>query len=287
MRGSGIFHAVFLYPAAPDTRGRACPAGHLLPQVQPMPLPAQPRGCKGRSPLHKKTKNPPFPMGRGAGGWGQQGKLKARSASEAENSFKSPPAHPRPLRALAPQVQPVPLPAQPRECKGRSPLHKKTKNSPFPPGRGSGGWGQKSKLKARSASEAENSFKSPPAHPRPLRALAPQVQPVPLPAQPRECKGRSPLHKKTKNSPFPPGRGSGGWGQKSKLKARSASEAENSFRSPPAHPCPKNAAGARQATEGRRRRTDPPSAEEKAGGREPRCTGHPEAQPRRDPPESG
>ena len=127
--------------------------------------------------------------------------------------------------------------------------------------------------------------------------------------QPRGCKGRSPLHKKTQKSPpSPPGKialraragvypsPSGKGGQKSKLKARSASEAENSFKSPPVHPCPrrvqqpscpKNAAGARQATGGRRRRTDPPNAEGKAGGREPRCTGHPEAQPRRDPPESG
>ena len=30
------------------------------------------RGCKGRSPLHKKTKNLPLPHGgRGAGGWGK------------------------------------------------------------------------------------------------------------------------------------------------------------------------------------------------------------------------
>ena len=42
--------------------------------------------------------------------------------------------------------------------------------------------------------------------PSPLRVLAPQVQPVPLPAQVRGCKGRSPLHKKTKIPPFPPGR---------------------------------------------------------------------------------
>ena len=42
-----------------------------------------PRGCKGRSPLHKKTKISPFPGGgRGAGGWGQESKLKARSAGD-------------------------------------------------------------------------------------------------------------------------------------------------------------------------------------------------------------
>ena len=53
--------------------------------------------------------------------------------------------------------------------------------------------------------------------PSPLRVLAPQVQPVPLPAQARECKGRSPLHKKLK-SPLPAGKSAlraraGGWGQ--------------------------------------------------------------------------
>ena len=71
------------------------------------------------------------------------------------DSFKSPPAHPCPLRALAPQAPPMPLPAQPRGCKGRSPLHKKTKNPPFPPGRGVGGWGQKSKPKAGLAGDKE------------------------------------------------------------------------------------------------------------------------------------
>ena len=35
------------------------PAGVLAPHVQPVPLPAQARECKGRSPLHKKTKIPP------------------------------------------------------------------------------------------------------------------------------------------------------------------------------------------------------------------------------------
>ena len=49
----------------------------------PDPLPPWGRGrilvflCKGRSPLHKKTKNLPLPRrGRGSGGWGQNQKLK-------------------------------------------------------------------------------------------------------------------------------------------------------------------------------------------------------------------
>ena len=132
----------------------------------------------------------------------------------------------------------MPLPAQPRGCKGRSPLHKKTKNSPFPPGRGSGGWGQKSKLKARSASEAENSFKSPPAHPCPLRALAPQAQPMPLPAQPRGCKGRSPLHKKTKNLPLPAGKSAlrarvGGMGAEKQAKGKVSQQGGELFQESP------------------------------------------------------
>ena len=38
----------------------------------------QPRGCKGRSPLHKITLKLPLPhRGRGSGGWGKASKLKA------------------------------------------------------------------------------------------------------------------------------------------------------------------------------------------------------------------
>ena len=37
--------------------------------------------------------------------------------------------------------------------------------------------------------------------------------------QSRGCKGRSPLHEITLVSPFPPGRGAGGWGRNRKLKA--------------------------------------------------------------------
>ena len=216
-------------PCRPDTRGR----GHLLRRLSQCCFRLSPGDARGEAPCIRKLKIPPSQW---EGGWGDGG----RKASQKQGWQATRKARPSP---------------------------------------GNG--------KARSASEAETSFKSPPAHPCPLRALSPQVQPMPLPAQPRGCKGRSPLYKKTKHSPFPPGRGAGGWGQQGKLKARSASKAENSFKSPPAHPRPKNAAGARQATGDRRRRTDPPSAEEKAGGREPRCTGHPEAPPRRDPPESG
>ena len=117
---------------------------------------------------------------------------------------------------------------QPRGCKGRSPLHKKTKNLPLSRRgralceRGSGGWGQQSKLKAGAAGDKQGK--------PPLRIPERQGQPAtsrasPPPArdtrpcsgaarvQPRGCKGRSPLHKKTKNLPLPAGKGVGGMGE--------------------------------------------------------------------------
>ena len=64
------------------------------------------------------------------------------------------------------KVEPVPPGFSPRGCKGRSPLHKKTKISPFPPGRslcerGSGGWGQGSTLKAGSAGDKRGALSQP------------------------------------------------------------------------------------------------------------------------------
>ena len=103
---------------------------------------------------------------------------------------------------------------------------------PSPEGKGVGGMGAESKLKAGAAGDKQGK--------PPLRIPERQGQPMtsrasPPPArdtrpcsgaarvQPRGCKGFSPLHKKTKNLPLPRRgralceRGSGGWGQKSRL----------------------------------------------------------------------
>ena len=118
-----------------------------------------PRGCKGRSPLHEITLILPLPAGKGGGGMGAGKKTKGRvgrrqtrqappTDSGTARSAGDQPGKP-PRWAPTPQVQPVPLPAQARGCKGRSPLHKKTKNLPLPRrGRGLGGWGQERKLRA-------------------------------------------------------------------------------------------------------------------------------------------
>ena len=55
------------------------PAGHRQRRVEPVPRPIQSRGCKGRSPLHKKNQNLPLPAGKGVGGMGAKGKAKGRS----------------------------------------------------------------------------------------------------------------------------------------------------------------------------------------------------------------
>ena len=46
-------------------------------QGEPVPRGFSPRGCKGRSPLHMKSKNLPLPAGKGGGGMGAESKLKA------------------------------------------------------------------------------------------------------------------------------------------------------------------------------------------------------------------
>ena len=166
-------------------RPDSAPAVAPTPQVQPVPLPAQARGCKGRSPLHEITLILPLPAGKSAlraraGGWGLQSKLKAGLAGDKQGKppqrhrldlprgrgpsqtpkFLSP-GPPSPwLPALLPidkqnsLVVQVPLPAQARGCKGRSPLHEITLILPLPAGKSAlraraGGWGQKRKLKAR------------------------------------------------------------------------------------------------------------------------------------------
>ena len=54
-------------------------------QGEPVPPGFKPRGCKGRSPLHKITLSLPLPRrGRGSGGWGKEIKLKAGLAGNKE-----------------------------------------------------------------------------------------------------------------------------------------------------------------------------------------------------------
>ena len=97
-------------------------------------------GCRGRSPRRNKLWVSPFPPGRGLGGWGQEGKLKAGAAGDQQG--KPPSGTTSAGIASAARVQP-------RGCKGRSPLHEKNLGLPLPAGKGVGGMGAGRQTKGR------------------------------------------------------------------------------------------------------------------------------------------
>ena len=71
----------------------------------------QPRGCKGRSPLHKKTKNSPLPAGKG--GRGDGGKKQAKGRASQCRRGQAPPLQ-------APQRQGLQVrPGSAQGCRGR------------------------------------------------------------------------------------------------------------------------------------------------------------------------
>ena len=81
--------------------------GTCFPQEKPMPLPTQPRGCKGRSPLHMKSKNLPLPVGKGGGGMGAKKASKRRGRQAASKA--SPPADTTAARSAGDQPGKPPL----------------------------------------------------------------------------------------------------------------------------------------------------------------------------------
>ena len=94
------------------------PVNKQEPLVVQVPSLAQARGCKGRSPLHKKTKNLPLPAGKGVGGdggrikaKGRGGRRQARQATPADSgtarSAGNQPSKP-PAGTRFPQEKPVP-----------------------------------------------------------------------------------------------------------------------------------------------------------------------------------
>ena len=108
-RGRGRFKVISckglrpLHPQGWTGRGTGCPCrtgasvgGGGTTRREPLSLRfcgkprVQPRGCKGRSPLHKKTISLPLPAGKGAGGDG--GKIKAKGRAERQPQPPSPPA---------------------------------------------------------------------------------------------------------------------------------------------------------------------------------------------------
>ncbi len=126
------------------------------------------------------------------------------------------------------------------DARGEAPCIRKLKVSPFPPGRGLGGWGRQRQLTAGTAGDKEGKppckFRNGTVSRRPVgqaprRASGSPLLPAPLGFSPGDARGEAPCIRKLKVSPFPPGRalcerGSGGWGRQSKLKAGTAGDKE-------------------------------------------------------------
>ena len=127
----------------------------------------------------------PLPAGKGAGGIGAEKQAEGRQTGnqpEAPAGYSTTTRRIRaarsklPYRTLPPRPPPVPLPAQPRGCKGRSPLHKKTMILPLPAGKGVGGIGAEKQAKGRQT--GNHPVKPPPGY----RYLSPTSSAASLPA---------------------------------------------------------------------------------------------------------
>ena len=82
-------------------------------QVEPVPPGFKPRGCKGRSPLHKITFSPPFPAGEersASAGRGDRGQKESkRQGRQATRKARPPPGTPA-AEARRPAAKNFPLP---------------------------------------------------------------------------------------------------------------------------------------------------------------------------------
>ena len=167
-------------------------------------------GVPGAKPPAKLTYSLPLPAGKGVGGMGE------RKHTEGRDSRR--PKRQAPLRIPKRQGQPTtsrasPPPArdtrpcsgaarvQPRGCKGRSPLHKKTKNLPLPGGEersASAGRGDGGRIKAKGRGGGRQTrqatLRIPERQGQPTtQTVKPPITPAPHipPAGRRQC-GRNP-----------------------------------------------------------------------------------------------
>ena len=137
-----LFHARGFAPCIPGTEPMVRRKNGRKRFPARVPPGLRSRGAGGGSPRRNKVKISPFPAGEG--GWGDGGHKSKLKAGAADNPNRRAPRRATstpteankkkasPLESRNGGGQPVPRPVQPRECKGRSPLHKKTKNLPLP-----------------------------------------------------------------------------------------------------------------------------------------------------------
>ena len=208
-----------------------------------------PRGCKGRSPLHKNNLSLPLPhRGRGGIGGGRK-KGEGRVGGQGRRHT--------PRRARGSLPVPVPPPAQARGCKGRSPLHEITLIPPLPAGKGVRGMGAEKQAKGMAGGRGRRRT----LHLDSCVARSVSAAGGLMPG----CRGRSPRRNKVIFSPFPAGRGLGGIGERNQAKGRIGGRGERQ--------APR---GCRNGRGGRRPPPLPPRRGQRAAGSfPPRCAPSP------------
>ena len=143
-RGLRPRHPGIKPPAALTEPAAVVPGGGLNPGGTCYPCPGGEDHLKRRRRLRRIVPSPPVPPLLGCRHCLPVPRLNCHAPAGYRNATPAPPRmgqSPSPGTRLAGSVSAAR--AQSRECKGRSPLHEITLVSPFPPGRGSGGWGQK------------------------------------------------------------------------------------------------------------------------------------------------
>ena len=180
MRGSGIFHAVFLYPAAPIPGGGLVPAGHLLRRLSQCCFRLSPGDARGKAPCIRKLKIPPSPEGKGVGGMGAEkqvknrvGRRQGRHAPRRATARQGQPARRRTLSRV-PRRIPVPsghllrrlsqcrFRLSPGDARGEAPCIRKLKTPPSPEGKGVGGMGAEKQAKGKVSQRGGELFQESP-----------------------------------------------------------------------------------------------------------------------------
>ena len=146
-----LFHARGCAPCIPGAE----PERHGLTCKQPIPFPLAlnrrlpPPGCRGRSPRRKpKGVLPPSPCPFPPWGKGRPRLFHARGCAPCIPGAE-PERHGLTCKQPIPPLLRRTVGSRRRGAGGGAPGEIKLKFSPFPPGRGLGGWGQDNKLKAR------------------------------------------------------------------------------------------------------------------------------------------
>ena len=101
------------------------------------------QGCRGRRPRRTQLWDSPFPTGRGAGGWGKEIKLKARSAADLPGKLPTGLLHGGVCKCRRRFSAGVPGGEAPGEINFGTP--------PSPEGEGGGGMGERNKAKGRTS----------------------------------------------------------------------------------------------------------------------------------------